>query len=574
MLEVKDLTVHYDGAMALNKVNIEVYEGEFIGVVGPNGAGKTTLLRAISGTLTEVEPGKKYLVLSFVFNPMELIESFKREEIASLRTPEGLVNYQKLIEYFRNQLETEYNITGMFTEISEKPSKPKLILVNYNIINAMDEKGKPKFLNYLDRERFTTLVITPWSMAEEIIQGKKVTDCIIETITILHNFKNEIPYPNMLAIVFPNIEKQLLETLCTRIAEMHAARRVVTFLRVEKKEEIRSKRLELAKRTPTYKTLLELLKEEEKKFEDIIIEIMESLQKRIEEYAKNYTNTAVQNYVSEFVGAFKEIVYLDIEKETFKEDLLEVKYETKEDLGKVFAELPLWIANAVTGKCSIDNRNAMISKIIKHVIEPYASKHKELLTKGEKHEIEAKPLIDVAMKGWKKLPIRPLSRKEMETAIESISGSHIIEGLPIKTYPRIEKETTKIVIEPVIPKPPPPVPPAQVNIIEISEPTNVIIGFNLLKKDKLGDSIKGIDLNLETTRECVLKIENASIEDLSWIVGEDPINTLINRLSAIIPELKTATLRIKLLKLSDEQKLKKKVATEGISEEHFRLLAG
>ncbi len=59
MLEVKDLTVHYDGAMALNRVNLQVNEGEFVGVVGPNGSGKTTLLRAISGVLTEVEPGKR-----------------------------------------------------------------------------------------------------------------------------------------------------------------------------------------------------------------------------------------------------------------------------------------------------------------------------------------------------------------------------------------------------------------------------------------------------------------------------------------------------------------------------------
>jgi len=59
MLEVKDLTVHYDGAMALNGVNLDVEDGEFVGVVGPNGAGKTTLLRAISGVLMEVEPGKK-----------------------------------------------------------------------------------------------------------------------------------------------------------------------------------------------------------------------------------------------------------------------------------------------------------------------------------------------------------------------------------------------------------------------------------------------------------------------------------------------------------------------------------
>ncbi len=59
MLEVNNLVVHYDGAMALNGVSLKVEDGEFVGVVGPNGSGKTTLLRAISGVLTEVEPGKK-----------------------------------------------------------------------------------------------------------------------------------------------------------------------------------------------------------------------------------------------------------------------------------------------------------------------------------------------------------------------------------------------------------------------------------------------------------------------------------------------------------------------------------
>jgi len=59
VLEIKDLTVHYDGAMALNGVNMKVEDGEFVGVVGPNGAGKTTLLRTISGVITEVAPGKK-----------------------------------------------------------------------------------------------------------------------------------------------------------------------------------------------------------------------------------------------------------------------------------------------------------------------------------------------------------------------------------------------------------------------------------------------------------------------------------------------------------------------------------
>jgi branched-chain amino acid transport system ATP-binding protein len=59
LLEVKDITVHYDGAIALNRVNLKVEDGEFVGVVGPNGAGKTTLLRTISGVIREVAPGKK-----------------------------------------------------------------------------------------------------------------------------------------------------------------------------------------------------------------------------------------------------------------------------------------------------------------------------------------------------------------------------------------------------------------------------------------------------------------------------------------------------------------------------------
>jgi len=59
MLEVNNLTVHYDGALALNSVSIKVEEGEFVAVVGPNGAGKTTLLKTISGTIKEFQRGRR-----------------------------------------------------------------------------------------------------------------------------------------------------------------------------------------------------------------------------------------------------------------------------------------------------------------------------------------------------------------------------------------------------------------------------------------------------------------------------------------------------------------------------------
>jgi branched-chain amino acid transport system ATP-binding protein len=56
LLEARDLTVYYDGALALNNVSLTVEDGKFISVVGPNGAGKTTILRTISG-LEEPDSG-------------------------------------------------------------------------------------------------------------------------------------------------------------------------------------------------------------------------------------------------------------------------------------------------------------------------------------------------------------------------------------------------------------------------------------------------------------------------------------------------------------------------------------
>lgn len=48
-LEVTHLCVQYGRARILRGVNLEVQEGQVVGLVGPNGAGKTTTLRTISG---------------------------------------------------------------------------------------------------------------------------------------------------------------------------------------------------------------------------------------------------------------------------------------------------------------------------------------------------------------------------------------------------------------------------------------------------------------------------------------------------------------------------------------------
>jgi branched-chain amino acid transport system ATP-binding protein len=51
LLNVKSLTVHYDGVQGTIGVCIDLVEGGIAALVGANGAGKSTILRAISGLI-------------------------------------------------------------------------------------------------------------------------------------------------------------------------------------------------------------------------------------------------------------------------------------------------------------------------------------------------------------------------------------------------------------------------------------------------------------------------------------------------------------------------------------------
>lgn len=55
ILQVKDLMLFYENAVAVNNVTLEVNEGQIIGVFGSNSAGKSSLMFCISGIILDVK---------------------------------------------------------------------------------------------------------------------------------------------------------------------------------------------------------------------------------------------------------------------------------------------------------------------------------------------------------------------------------------------------------------------------------------------------------------------------------------------------------------------------------------
>ena len=81
MIKITDLEKYYRTeeveTIALNKISLEVKEGEFVAVMGPSGCGKSTLLNII-GLLDDLDSG------SFLFNNIE-VAKFNERKRADLR---------------------------------------------------------------------------------------------------------------------------------------------------------------------------------------------------------------------------------------------------------------------------------------------------------------------------------------------------------------------------------------------------------------------------------------------------------------------------------------------------------
>mgnify|MGYP002737393067 CR=1 FL=1 len=91
ILETRDLTMQFGGVVAVNNLNMVIYEGEIVALIGPNGAGKTTAFNAITGVYLPTNG-------SVLINNEVISAGYPRGKMDKLYAGENKGKYDKIVD--------------------------------------------------------------------------------------------------------------------------------------------------------------------------------------------------------------------------------------------------------------------------------------------------------------------------------------------------------------------------------------------------------------------------------------------------------------------------------------------
>ncbi len=91
LLKTENLSIDFGGLRAVNNLNLEINEGELVGLIGPNGAGKTSVFNLLTGVYMPTEGSVKIAGVN-TFN----LKTNKIVELGISRTFQNIRIYKQL----------------------------------------------------------------------------------------------------------------------------------------------------------------------------------------------------------------------------------------------------------------------------------------------------------------------------------------------------------------------------------------------------------------------------------------------------------------------------------------------
>jgi len=229
MIKITDLEKIYRTeeveTVALDKMNLEVNEGEFVAIMGPSGCGKSTLLN-ILGMLDEADSGSflfngievskfnenkrsdlRKANIGFVFQSFNLIDEltvFENVELPLVYNNVKASDRKKLVEQALEQVQMMHRRNHFPSQLSGGQQQraavaravvnhPKLILADEPTGN-LDSKNGVEVMNMLTElnEKGTTIIMVTHSTHDSRYAHRIVH--MLDGKTVTENFLKELAY--------------------------------------------------------------------------------------------------------------------------------------------------------------------------------------------------------------------------------------------------------------------------------------------------------------------------------------------------------------------------------------------
>ncbi len=501
----------------------------------------------------------KYYYASLFENPYQLLKDIHEGEILRLRDEEGKLKIKDAIEYIRKKLLEEYKLVSEFGHNAQ---------LSMEIVGTKDfEETSIEFTKYLEnRNEFTVVVIFPTYMANKLLIEKVKFDDILENIrNYIDENKNKIKNLNMFAIVVPYVDEKILGRLVNSLAEIKASEIVVNMLKSD-----RGMIKFTEHTTERHKSLLDLVRKPEEEFKRIVMEIIARFRERLETYAQQLSNAAVQNFTSDFVSLFKKIITYN--PSTGKIEIYDLTVSIDKQpqrISKVFASLPVWIANAVRGKLKVADAKNISAKLIEWIKKMISTDIvREELRRNKEYKYSISSIIEGFIKGWPDIPIKPESVKSIENAIRNLLRGRVIQT-DDEEFKLIEIDVEKddLVIRPKEVPPPPPPPPKGVIGFETSGVDNVNIALGGITRNKeFVQQIKSLYVGVQASSDTEISIKGSpsKISELA--------ETLIRYLNRYRNDITSCRLAVRLVKVFEKDTALQMVKKIGLSPTKIRLI--
>ncbi len=226
-LEVSDVSISYNGSLAIDKVSFSVDEGDLLGIVGPNGAGKTTLFRAILGLqsysgmikLFGYEAKKYYPLLpliGYVSQKVNFEPNFPVtvSEVVAM----GLLSEKKLDKISTLLQKSGFTWNQVYKKLNKNSDKVLEALKTVNLDSLKDRR-----ISHLSGGELQRVFIAKALVKDPIllILDEPVTGVDVETQNKFYNVIKKINQENKITIVWSSHDLEAIAKLANRVACMN-----------------------------------------------------------------------------------------------------------------------------------------------------------------------------------------------------------------------------------------------------------------------------------------------------------------------------------------------------------------